>query len=359
VKTLLLCWVRSPSERRRIAGLEAADAHPRHLHFEDTLSGDVLDSGFVQTAPRVRRLIYRRLPPWVCEVLEVYARRRRYDAVVSWSERSALLFALLLKLTFSRTRHVTLVYWVSPPKKALLFKLVQSHIDHIVTWSTVQRAFMIERLRIPPARITLTHFPVDQRYWRPMGTPTDMICAAGNEMRDYPTFIEAMRGLDIPCHIAVRDIPPGTSRKLATSAAILARENLPPNITVGPKTYPELRALYARSRFVVIPLKPTDTDNGVSTILEVMAMGRAVICSRVKGQVDVIEDGKTGIYVTQGDPQALRQAIQFLWDRPELADQMGREARRRVEARLNLDDFAQTVRTAVENVIAQPRLALT
>jgi glycosyltransferase involved in cell wall biosynthesis len=192
-----------------------------------------------------------------------------------------------------------------------------------------------------------------------MGTPSDMICAAGSEMRDYHTFIEAMRGLDIRCHIAVRDNPPGTSCKGATSRTILARENLPPNITVGSKNYPELRALYARSRFVVIPLKPTDTDNGVSTILEVMAMGKAVICSRVRGQVDVIEDGKTGIFVPQGDPQALRKAIQFLWDRPELADQMGQEARRRVEARLNLDDFAQTVRTAVERVIAQPRLAAT
>jgi glycosyltransferase involved in cell wall biosynthesis len=359
VKTLLLCWVRSPSERSRIAALEAADAHPRHLQFEDTLCGDVLDSGFIENVSPAKRLVYRRLPRWVCEVLEVYARRRGYDAVVSWSERSALLFALLLKITGAKTRHITLVYWVSPPKKALLFKLLQSHIDHIVTWSTVQRAFMIDRLRIPPSRITLTHFPVDHRYWRPLGTPTDMICAAGNEMRDYPTLIEAMRGLDISCHIAVRDVPPGTSRKVASTRAILSSANLPPNVTVGSKTYPELRALYARSRFCVIPLRPTDTDNGVSTILELMAMGKAVICSRVKGQVDVIEDGKTGIYVPQGDPHALRQAIQYLWDRPELADQMGQEARRRVEARLNLDDFARTVRTAVDNVIGQPRLAVT
>jgi glycosyltransferase involved in cell wall biosynthesis len=355
MKTLLLGMARSAPERSRIGRLERADAHPRVLLFEDRLGGEWLESEYAQTAPRARRMLYRRLPEWVAQVLEVYARRRGYDAVVSWGEKQSLLFALLLTLSASRTCHVPLLYWISPPKKALLLRLVHSRIAHIVTWSSVQHDFAVHRLGIPASRITLTRHPVDHRFWRPSDTTTDMICAAGNEMRDYVTLIQAMRGLDIACHIAVKEVPSGTSRKVTRKGAILAGGELPSNVTVGPKTYQELRALYARSRFVVVPLRPTDTDNGVTSILEAMAMGKAVICSRVRGQVDVIEEGKTGIFVSQGDPRALAQAIRYLWERPEIANQMGQAGRQRVEQRHTIDQFVETVGTIVETVIAEPR----
>src|SRR4029077_10673069 len=315
MKTLLLGMARSAPERTRIAGLERGDAHPRVLLFEDRLCGEWLESEYAQTAPAAKRILYSRLPEWVAQVFEVYRRRRHYDAVVSWGDKQSLLFALLLRLSGSRTPHVPLLYWISPRKKALLLRLVHSRMAHIVTWSSVQHDFALHRLGIPSSRITLTRHPVDHRFWRPSDTPTDMICAAGNEMRDYATLIEAMKVPDIACHIAVKEVPSGTSRKVARKGAILAGSELPDNVTVGARTYPELRALYARSRFVVVPLRPTDTDNGVTSILEAMAMGKAVICSRVRGQVDVIEEGKTGIFVQQGDPQALAQAIQYLWER--------------------------------------------
>src|SRR4029077_18856004 len=78
------------------------------------------------------------------------------------------------------------------------------------------------------------------------------------------------------------------------------------SVTIGRKTREELRDLYARSRFVVVPLCPSDTDNGVTVILEAMAMGRPVICSRTEGQVDVIREGQTGLYVPIGDVAGLR-----------------------------------------------------
>jgi glycosyltransferase involved in cell wall biosynthesis len=354
MKTLLLGMARSAPERGRIGRLERADAHPRVLLFEDRLGGEWLECEYAKTAPLSKRILYRRLPEWVAQVFEVYARRRRYDAVVSWGEKQSLLFALLLTLSASRTRHVPLLYWISPPKKALLLRLVHSRIAHIVTWSSVQHEIAVHRLGIPASRITLTRHPVDHRFWRPFDTTTDMICAAGNEMRDYATLIQAMRGLDIACHIAVKEVASGTSRKVTRKGAILATSELPNNVTVGSKSYPELRALYARSRCVVVPLRETDTDNGVTSILEAMAMGKAVICSRVRGQVDVIEEGKTGIFVPQGDPQALAQAIQYLWERPELANQMGEAGRQRVEQRHTIDQFVETVGTVVENVIAEP-----
>lgn len=346
MKTLTLVAEMGRPDRGELLRRELEDEGPRALLFEDSLNADMLDGG---DRPRLRR--------YLGQVLVAYRRRRGYDAVLTWGEPLSLLFALLLKLTGARTRHLALMYWVSPRGKALMLKGVHSHIDQIITWSSVQREVAIDRLGIPPTKITLVRHPVDQRFWRPMDTATDTICAAGNEMRDYATLIAAMRGLDIPCEIAVRNDPSCTSRRLTTVDAILNSGPLPSNVTVASHSYADLRALYARSRFVVIPLLPTDTDNGIRVALEAMAMGKAVICSRTRGQVDVIEEGKTGLFVPPRDARALCNAIQYLWDHPEVAERMGMAGRQRIEQRHTLDQFVNSVKGIVEQVIAERRLA--
>ena len=115
----------------------------------------------------------------------------------------------------------------------------------------------------------------------------------------------------------------------------------------------ELRSLYARSRFLVMPLLPTETDNGTTSILEAMAMGKPVICSRVNGQRDVIVDGETGLFVPPGDPKALREAIIYLWSHPEKADRMGAAARMYVEKYHSLDTWADEVHRVVESAVEQ------
>jgi glycosyltransferase involved in cell wall biosynthesis len=95
-------------------------------------------------------------------------------------------------------------------------------------------------------------------------------------------------------------------------------------ITVGRKSLTELRELYACSRFVVVPLQPSNSDNGITTCLDAMAMGRAVICTRTAGQIGALEDGVNSIRVPPHDTIALRRAIERLWSDPELCAQIRR-----------------------------------
>jgi glycosyltransferase involved in cell wall biosynthesis len=157
-----------------------------------------------------------------------------------------------------------------------------------------------------------------------------------------------LRGTDLKCHIAadhVRVDHFGFARRVSTNALTPAA---PDNVTIGKKTMLELRDLYARSRFVVVPLRRSDTDNGVNVILEAMAMGKPVICSRTQGQVDVIEEGVTGLFVPVGDPTALRVAMLELWNNPERAAEMGRAARAYVERHHTLERFCRDVKGAVD-----------
>ncbi|MBA4313282.1 MAG: hypothetical protein C0417_11710 [Chlorobiaceae bacterium] len=349
VLTLVSTGLNRP-DRDKLIREEEADRHPRSSYYSTMMNSDMLDEKFLLNAPAWRRFLYKFLPTLLSQIFEAYFICHKYDIVVTWAERLGYPFALLLKLTGRSVPHITLSSWISNPRKSKLLRFSQSHIDRILMWSTVQKDLAINKLNVPPSKIAFIRKFADQRFYRPMNQETTMICAAGSEMRDYPTLIEALRGLDIRCHIAT-----GMTRgKLYdTVKALYDINDIPPNVTIGKKNYSELRELYARSRFVVVPVLPTDTDNGLTCILESMAMGKAVICSRTEGQVDVVQEGITGIFVPPQDPIALREAILSLWNNPELATQMGKAAREYLEKYHTLEQFVDSVKQIASVAIAE------
>jgi glycosyltransferase involved in cell wall biosynthesis len=301
---------------------------------------------------------FRQIPSWFQLAREIRRRQDEYDVVVSWNERASVALMTLDGLSPSLQLggrvnpkpHVAMLYWFSRPFVRFPMRAFSDRLQAIVTWSSVQRTYAIEKLGFPAEKLYLVKHYADQVFWsaRETDPDADMICSAGAEMRDYPTLLEALRGTDLRCHIATDHVR--TSRVGLGSHVSAERfsASASPNVTIGRKPLPELRDLYARSRFVVVPLYPSDTDNGVTVILEAMAMGKPVICSRTQGQVDVIQDGVTGIFVPVGDPVALRNAMLELWNDPDRARAMGQAARAYVEKHHALEKFCASVRGAID-----------
>ena len=63
--------------------------------------------------------------------------------------------------------------------------------------------------------------------------------------------------------------------------------------------------------------------------LQAMQMARPIVASDVGGLPEVVLDGRTGFIVPKDDPAALASASFRLLDCPELAENMGTEARTR------------------------------
>ena len=344
VLTLVRGKIPDRSEQLR---LEISDRSPRISLYARELNSDLLNESSLALATLPRRVLYSFLPNSVSVPLEAFFLRGKYDAVVSWAEPYGLIFALLLKLSGSRFPHVALFSWISKAKKASLLRWVYSHISRIVLWSTVQKEFAEKYLKIPRSKLFLTKWGVDHLFWRPIQANVDMICSAGREMRDYGTLVEALKPLDIRCHIAAYRDPAKRDNWFDDLSGAL-----PPHITVASLSAPELRETYARSLFVVVPLLPeAETDNGVNVIAEAMAMGKAVIVSKTAGQVDLIQDGVNGIYVTAGNPLLLREAIKYLWENPDVAREMGTKGRKFIEEFQTLDQFVSDVKTVVNDVV--------
>jgi glycosyltransferase involved in cell wall biosynthesis len=103
-----------------------------------------------------------------------------------------------------------------------------------------------------------------------------------------------------------------------------------------------------------MPLENVEFQAGVTAILEAMAMGKAVICTRTPGQTDVIIEGETGLYVPAGDDAALRAAIQHLLDLPAEAQRMGHNGRRLVEQTMSLDAYTTRLAQFVQRALEGP-----
>jgi glycosyltransferase involved in cell wall biosynthesis len=282
---------------------------------------------------------------------EVQRRHAEYDAVVTWGEKLSLALLAQQRLAGFSKPHIAMMYQFEKLNIRLPLSVLKQNLHAVVTWSSVQRRALIERIGFPAARVYLVRHYVDQLFYSPRPVDVDMICAVGAEMRDYTTFLEAIRGTGVRCHIATDHVRiPGRFRLLNDRRVPIGDIGVPADtsVTAGRLSLIELRDLYARSRLVVVPLLPSDTDNGVTCILEAMAMGKPVICSRTRGQVDVIQEGETGLFVPTGDAAALRTAILSLWNDPLRAAQMGRNARAYVERHHTLEKFTATVRSAAD-----------
>lgn len=296
---------------------------------------DYLDQRLNTHPPVALLKLYKLLPMWAAQVLEAYRVGRRYDVVFCWSVANvALVLALLLKVTRRRFPLVALLTRVTEPKKAKLLKLVHTHLTKIILPPTTQREFAIDSLKIPSDKLVSLPWTVDTSFWK---TPTDpprrdIICAAGGEMRDYWTLVRAMEGLDIRCHIAGALDSKRDDWWNATGEEATDRARVPHNVSFGTMSPTNLRDLYARSRFVVVPLQSTSSDNGITCMNEAWSMGRAVIVSRVQGQRDAFTEGQKGLWVEQGNVQALRNAIIDLWEDPRRAEAMGETGSKYVRA---------------------------
>ncbi len=272
-----------------------------------------------------------------------FARRADYDALFTTGEDIGLPLAALLKASFAKQSHTMIAHTLFPPKKKIFFDLgrVGNRIDRMLVYSTSEQRLATERLHLAESKVERLYYHADQQFFKPDGSvpEPDLICSAGQLLRDYDTLIAAVRELPVRAQIAAGS--PWIDSTLRPSAP------LPANVTWGKLNRFELRKLYARSALAVVPILQNEYQTGIATILEMMAMGKCVIATRTRGQVDTIVDGVTGVYVPPGDPAALRTAIQSLLADPERAQRIGAAARRFVAEEAGLDSFVQRLTRSI------------
>ena len=87
--------------------------------------------------------------------------------------------------------------------------------------------------------------------------------------------------------------------------------------------------------------------------LEAMACEAPVVASAVGGILEVVEDGKTGLLVPPAQPAALAEALVRVLHSPDLARDMGKAGRRRVEEKFSWASVAERTEQVYAEAIAE------
>jgi L-malate glycosyltransferase len=87
-----------------------------------------------------------------------------------------------------------------------------------------------------------------------------------------------------------------------------------------------------------VAVLPSLSEGMSNALLEYMAAGRAIVATTVGNNVNMIEDGVTGLLVPPNEPIALAGAIDRLLNDPRMARRLGATARGRVE-----DEYSRKV----------------
>jgi glycosyltransferase involved in cell wall biosynthesis len=105
------------------------------------------------------------------------------------------------------------------------------------------------------------------------------------------------------------------------------------------------------ARFLVFP--SVCFENFPLAIAEAFACGLPVIASRLGAMAGIVEDNRTGLHFTPGDPQDLAAKIGWAWSHPEEMRAMGQAARAEYEAKYTAERNYQQLMSIYSRAIAE------
>jgi len=231
--------------------------------------------------------------------------------------------------------------------------------DRIIAVSRQMREDILSHFRVAPERVVVIHNGIDPNQFR--RTRARDVLGRRGVREPYVLFVGRITDQKGIFHLleAAPKLPPGVQVVLCASAPdtpeIEARlkRALPehPNVVWIGEMVPveEVVQLYSHAAVFVCPsvYEPFGLIN-----LEAMACETPVVASAVGGILEVVEDGKTGVLVEPGRPDALVAAICALLEDPARGRAMGRAGRRRVEAHFSWVSVATRTREVYQDAIA-------
>ena len=122
-------------------------------------------------------------------------------------------------------------------------------------------------------------------------------------------------------------------------------------IFVGPVDDYWLPSYYSATDVVILPSTSRLEAFGIGG-LEGMASGKPLILSDIPGVRDVISE-REGYIVEPLDPNAIAEALQKIWGAPEMAREMGKRGRKRVEEFFSWEKVSKDVEKVFNEILTK------
>jgi glycosyltransferase involved in cell wall biosynthesis len=235
------------------------------------------------------------------------------------------------------------------PHQRALTRLVARAIDEVVA-VTSRQVPPLERIGYPRGRIEVVHNGVFERDVDGVGPSSELsadgfpvLCVAGlRPEKRVDLFIEAV-GAARRENAAIRGYVAGDGRERERLEAAAERNGVR---LLGARS--DVLELIAAAGAVCLP---SEAEAMPMSLLEAMALGRAVIAADVGGNAELVRHGETGYLLSPGDGQAVARAIVELAADQARAQEMGAAGRRLQRERFTGEQMVKGYRAAFERAV--------
>jgi glycosyltransferase involved in cell wall biosynthesis len=274
--------------------------------------------------------------------------REHYDALYATHYRGLEIIVLLRALGLYRK---PVVIWHHQPVitsgsrwREWLGRLFYRGFDRMFFFSQKLIDDSLRSHKARADRLLLGHWGADLDFYdrvRMMADERHGFISTGKEMRDMPTLIKAFNAAGAPLDIYLNRSNGGFSYEALLSTLDVG-QNVQVHFVDGLVPF-ELARKVSGAACVVICCLETKYTVGLTTVVEAMALGLPVICSRnPQIPIDFDREG-CGISVPYGDVEGWKRAIGYMQSHPEEARRMGERGRRLAEELYNDRRCAQEV----------------
>jgi len=301
--------------------------------------------------------------------LDVYRHGLKLGAdIYHFHDPELIPFGILLKLRGKRViydvhedvpKDILIKPWITPWLRRPL-SLTASAVEQLaaVLLDGVVAATPFIARRFPQRKTTVVqNFPSSDSLWSANAVPyaqrQPLAAYVGGiaEIRGAREMVLAMNilpaNLQARLGIAGRWDPPELANELSALSGwsrvdyqgILSREGV--------------RDLLARCRIGLVVLHPISVylESQPTKLYEYMSAGIPVVASNFRLWREVVEGCGCGLTVDPSDPAKIAQAIQWLLDHPQEAEEMGKRGRQAVLDRYNWENEAAVLRTLYRELL--------
>jgi glycosyltransferase involved in cell wall biosynthesis len=246
-------------------------------------------------------------------------------------------------------------YEISPFRRwlyVLAERLTSPLADRIVAVSSHITRDLIHRYGISPEQVVTIRNGIEADSFVPARSPSDVLKELNVNNQDRRIGLAA-RMTPQKGHLVLLQALRLISQRFSNLRCLLIGDGpLRPSLeryagelgVAGQCVFTGIRSDIADLLSVVeVVVLPSHSEGLPFVLLEAMALAKPVVATRVGGNPEVVEDGKTGLLVPPADPKAMAEAIAFLLDHPDEAACMGKRGRERVVECFGLDRMVKAL----------------
>lgn len=300
-----------------------------------------------------QRHTYKRLRDMLVASWKVLTCRKRYD--VLYATHSLGIEPVILLRALRLYRHPIVVWHHQPvvkaknPLREAFARLFYRGMDHMIFFSEKLMQDSLLSAKADTRRMSMVHWGADLEYYdslqktnsRPDGTA---FISTGKELRDFETLIQAFHETGLPLTLFAE------KKRQSYFEPLLAGKQANIDLHYGDRPIPHEIAQYvARSCCVCICCQRSNYTVGLTTVVEALALGLPILCTRNPQMPMDIEAEGCGFWLEVGDVRGWVEKLRYIASHPDEAEAMGRRGRALAERFYNVRQCAEEVANIIRH----------